>query len=1724
MQKGILFILIQGILCSSQVFSQSAANPVSYSLPRQVYTQVFDGLPSSGTFSLTGKGPFNLSNAPVNAQSMEGWQFLQTGGSNTNAVFLVSTGSSTGSGTQSLGTGNNTERSLGSLSSGSGTYCFGLILTNQTGIPLNSITLNFTAEQWRKGGSGNKNTWTFKYKTGQFVNIDQPDLLEEPKLNFSSLLYTTGAGSTNGNLPEYQQMISFTIMGITWKTGEQLLLRWDDADEPGNDDACAIDNFSFSARQVASPPSIGSLQSTEITAHGARLNASVNDNYAFTRLSMEYDTSRLFLSPKIIPPLPDTLSAGTGITKVSALLDSLKPGTVYYFRVKATNSLGSIYSEPWQFSTLVSLPEISSIIMGIPTNNAASLGGIIYSTGGSMITEKGVLWSVSNPPTLSSNKILMGNGSEDFLQTITGLLQGSVLYARAYATNAAGSVLGNIISFTTQTTISSLTALSTSVTNSPTVSFTLKTAQPVTGLKASHFSILTDGIQNVSIVSIAGSGNTYTIVVNTGTGDGNIRLSLTQDEALTPLVYNKPYLSTNYYTIDKSPPIIQQVSLPDKPMKTGDTIPVTISVKPDPAQYKIVTGTIHKIPISGLVKKNDSLYTCYFIIKNNGIDLGADQAISVNLSMSDPLGNISSTYMDPIVQSNDPIDANQPNIAQMKIQTDKVYRSGDTLLLSAIFSEPVSVNSTNGIPYIKLQIGNSSRQAFYNNGSGTTTLQFFYIIQPTDEDSVGMKTGNSILLNNGSIRDYSYNNALLDFSTTIVSSPVLIDGVAPKVNLVVVPLAGTYTIQDTLEFIVRFTEKINLSTRTDTPFLKLTIGSSIKNMACYSGLGTESLYFRYIIQKNDLDKNGLTLGNLSVSIVNTLTDLHGNPASLSLKNIGNLSNIKIDAVWPQFISSGITSLWFCETDSFVSLTDALMVMDEDKTDTITWRIYPSNGSLGIEKKTLATLSSGGKSSPGIVTYMIADNPKRLDTITVTVSDGIHETTKTIILGIQSQIKNNSLQAYPYICSSNQPPAIIGSFPTGGNGLYEYLWEYAGISDSANYIKAIGSNSLKDYQPPKMSGNTWFRRKVVSGACSDISSSIKLTPIKSGLWMGNNNTDWKNKNNWCGNLVPDLNTDVFIPSGTAFYPTISDTAFGNQLSMDTKTFFSVKGVLQINGNIQSDPNAINCKEGTLVLSGSSRQNISGKNFVAGSLRKLVINNSDNASITDTLQITGSLQLLNGILETNQQLLISQSATIGPSASGSLINGNVSIEKILPLQKRQFLLMGHPLSKDIELAMITDSLSSNGSAVFETELNNNDSNRFQVFRYDPLLVTDSLAFDEHWIPFTHSDGLGENAWKKYSGIRVLLHKKERQNSNNDPPNFPNNPISVSQSALVKFIGPVNTGDLEIHLQKGMFSGYQIISNPYVSPIEVSLTTRGSGVANHFWVWNLLQGRAGGYTSIPFKSRYVLAPFEAIIVKATSNANSTILFTENCKTNARESDSLPLVNGIDAHYLELRLESDSIFYDRWILFYSDSAKNNFDKQDAEKISNPEMNLYSFSKEEKQLSIDTRPVNNESEIQLGIQSGETGRFRLRVAKTNLPASNTLQIHDKLLNQWMEIEKDSCYYFEITADTASFGDHRFEITSRKPEIESLSTESKLIASISPIPATEKINIQYRSTEPGLSCIRILDFSGNVQKKIPLGIQKEGKVQVSIHNLSAGIYFIQVISGDQNTICKMIKN
>ena len=58
------------------------------------------------------------------------------------------------------------------------------------------------------------------------------------------------------------------------------------------------------------------------------------------------------------------------------------------------------------------------------------------------------------------------------------------------------------------------------------MTFLVTFSESVTGVAAGNFSLTTTGVSGASIGAISGSGNTRTVTVNTGSGDGTIRLDL----------------------------------------------------------------------------------------------------------------------------------------------------------------------------------------------------------------------------------------------------------------------------------------------------------------------------------------------------------------------------------------------------------------------------------------------------------------------------------------------------------------------------------------------------------------------------------------------------------------------------------------------------------------------------------------------------------------------------------------------------------------------------------------------------------------------------------------------------------------------------------------------------------------------------------------------------------------------------------------------------------------------------------------------------------------------------------------------------------------------------------------------------------------------------------------------------------------------------------------------
>jgi Protein of unknown function (DUF1566) len=143
-------------------------------------------------------------------------------------------------------------------------------------------------------------------------------------------------------------------------------------------------------------------------------------------------------------------SDGTGIGSFISNLIALQPGTTYYLKAYATNSVGTSYGNEINFTTQpTTIPVLTTTLLTAITKNSAIGGGNISSDGGATITNRGICWSKLPNPTILDSKTSDGTGTGSYSSTLTGLSLYTTYYVKAYATNSVGTAYGSEIGFNT---------------------------------------------------------------------------------------------------------------------------------------------------------------------------------------------------------------------------------------------------------------------------------------------------------------------------------------------------------------------------------------------------------------------------------------------------------------------------------------------------------------------------------------------------------------------------------------------------------------------------------------------------------------------------------------------------------------------------------------------------------------------------------------------------------------------------------------------------------------------------------------------------------------------------------------------------------------------------------------------------------------------------------------------------------------------------------------------------------------------------------------------------------------------------------------------------------------------------------------------------------------------------------------------------------------------------
>ncbi|WP_143092814.1 Ig domain-containing protein, partial [Arsenicibacter rosenii] len=321
--------------------------------------------------------------------------------------------------------GTTSERALGSnanlLNSAVGLVPirYGAMIQNNTGLPITSLTVTYTGEQWYRDGDGAAQTLFFEYVPlgtvgsgllGSLLNstfllaggigeaLNLGGITYTPvsvsALNFVSPNFTGGATTLNGNTAGNRTTRTATIT-VNIPAGGYILLRWTDPDDPegfldliDTDHSLSVDDLVVSATTLNSPPTVTGTIPGQSVAIGSTVN--IPTSGAFT----EPDGQTLAYSATGLPTglaINTTSGAITGTPSVTG---------VYPVTVRV--------SDPQGLSTSTTF----SLTVNQPTTNVSTSGPVCA---GQTLTLSGLL-----PLNLPVGAMVVLKGPNNFSVVVGG--------------------------------------------------------------------------------------------------------------------------------------------------------------------------------------------------------------------------------------------------------------------------------------------------------------------------------------------------------------------------------------------------------------------------------------------------------------------------------------------------------------------------------------------------------------------------------------------------------------------------------------------------------------------------------------------------------------------------------------------------------------------------------------------------------------------------------------------------------------------------------------------------------------------------------------------------------------------------------------------------------------------------------------------------------------------------------------------------------------------------------------------------------------------------------------------------------------------------------------------------------------------------------------------------------------------------------------------------------
>ncbi len=229
---------------------------------------------------------------------------------------------------------------------------------------------------------------------------------------------------------------------------------------------------------------------------------------------------------------------------------------------------------------------------------------------------------------------------------------------------------------------------------------------------------------------------------------------------------------------------------------------------------------------------------------------------------------------------------------------DSTFVRGDTMKVTLAFRETTVVT---GAPRIRMWLGATSRWATYHSGSGTSELEFRYVVEVAINDGTGVGIlADAVDLNGGTVRAANQVavSVAIPMALTIVDDPAWKVAGSTRITSASVgrpPTGNVFERGDTIVVTMVYSDSVDV---TGVPTAWLNFASASHNPALYaSGTGTDTLKFRYVVQSGDADPDGLSLYGNAIQLTGGST----------IREAGTTTSAFHDTPWPHLGQNALTN-------------------------------------------------------------------------------------------------------------------------------------------------------------------------------------------------------------------------------------------------------------------------------------------------------------------------------------------------------------------------------------------------------------------------------------------------------------------------------------------------------------------------------------------------------------------------------------------------------------------------------------------------------------------------------------------------------------------------------------------------------------------------------------------------------------------------------------------------